>query len=245
MTTFGDGTNVMSVLFFMVLLTLGLDSTFTWVEMFMASIEDYLERAGVRVQRWKIVMVTCSIFYVCGLPYCTRLGNELLDTIDHYVVAYFLLLGVALEAVLFMVNFGWRRLAVSVKRATFGNPATPDGRKVSPELFWQFCLAVTVPVMSLFLFVYMLQADFQTSYERYPDWLQGIGWFGLSLVLAAVPIGAVLNWNGKSELPTMEEEEESLKKVLDERAVSVNKAASGNADVADIEIATTVGQNEL
>jgi len=240
MTTFGDGTNVMSVLFFMVLLTLGLDSTFAWVETFMASIEDYLERAGVRVQRWKIVMVTCSIFYACGLPYCTRMGNELLDTVDHYVVAYFLLLGVALEAVLFTVNFGWRRLAVSVKRATFGNPATPDGRKVSPELFWQFCLAVTVPVMSLFLFVYMLQADLQTPYGGYPGWVQGIGAFGLSLVLVALPIGAVLNWNGKSELPTMKEE--SHNKVLEGRAVCGNEVASGNADVADIniEIATTL-----
>jgi len=34
MRTFGDGTNVMSVIFFMVLFTLGLDSTFAWTETF-------------------------------------------------------------------------------------------------------------------------------------------------------------------------------------------------------------------
>jgi len=215
MKTFGGGTNAMSVIFFMVLLTLGLDSTFAWVETFINYLEDGLKKAGVDCARWRVVAGACVGLFLCGLPYCTRMGNELLDTVDHYVCAYLLLLGVALEAVMVLVNFRWRRVVIAVKRATLGNRATPAGRDLVPERFWQFCLAFVVPVMTSFLFFHSLHRDAQEPYGGYPTWVQSIGWSLLLLCLVQIPIGAVINWKGEGTLRSIEEEEKLLVKALE------------------------------
>merc|ERR1711879_130480 len=209
MKTFNSGQNSMSVLFFMVLVALGLDSTFAWAETFLAYTEDGLQNAGIRLSRWKIVGLTCAGFFLCGLPYCTQMGNELLDTMDHYVVAYCLLFGVAMESFMFLCNFGWRRLSVAVRRATFGNSATPRGRKLSP-FFWRFCLVCTVPGMCLLLFLHIITTDLGTPYEGYPAWMQAIGWSSLVLTLSMTPLG--LFRRGKSSLVPLTEDEQALAK---------------------------------
>jgi SNF family Na+-dependent transporter len=214
MKTFGNGTNSMSVIFFMVLLTLGLDSTFAWAETFLCYVDDVLKLVGIHLPRWKTVGLTCAGFFLCGLPYCTRMGDELLDTMDHYVTSYYLLLGVAVEAVMFMYSFGWRRSAIAVKRATFGNAGTPNGRELRPDVFWKFCLVCAVPAMCLFLFVYAFVADTRNAYGGYPVWVQVVGWSSLLLTLIMTPLGALLNWNGKCSLPAMEKEEASLAELV-------------------------------
>jgi len=198
----------------MVLLTLGLDSTFAWAETFLCYVDDGLKQIGIQLARWKVVGLVCVGFFLCGLPYCTRMGNELLDTVDHYVVSYYLLFGVALEAAMSMYNFGWRRLAIAVKRATLGNTATPNGRKLSPELFWKFCLACAVPVMCLFLLVHQGMDDIQKAYEGYPGWVQAVGWSSLLLTFIMTPVGAMWEWKGKCKLPPMAEEETAFAELV-------------------------------
>mmetsp|Transcript_74076 Transcript_74076/g.205814 ORF Transcript_74076/g.205814 Transcript_74076/m.205814 type:complete len:599 (-) Transcript_74076:37-1833(-) len=224
MQTFGAGANVVSVTFFMVLLTLGFDSTFAWLETLLGCIEDALMKTNTHVAKWKLVGVACINFYLAGLPFCTRIGNELLDTVDHYIVGYFLLIGVALEAAIFLLGFGWRRLVISVKRSTLGNKATPTGRDIKPEIFWFFCLAGTVPMLSSFLFAFNLLKDLRKPYEGYPDWVQAIGWCCLLLVVSTTVIGGAVHWNGKSSLTPIEEEE-ALLKVEAEAAAEADESA--------------------
>ena len=48
----------MSVLFFVMLLSLGLDSTFAWAETFICIVEDTALGFGVATERWKVVLAT-------------------------------------------------------------------------------------------------------------------------------------------------------------------------------------------
>jgi hypothetical protein len=44
-----------------------------------------------------VVLFTCVLFFLVGLPFCTRRGNEVLDVTDHFGLPYFLLLGARIE----------------------------------------------------------------------------------------------------------------------------------------------------
>ncbi|CAE8696336.1 unnamed protein product [Polarella glacialis] len=217
MRAFGSGTNAMSVLFFSVLLTLGLDSTFCWAETFVCYVEDYLlVKGGNKPAHWKIVGCMCAAMYLMGLLYCTRMGIELLDIVDHYCITYYLLLAVALEAFLFTWDFGWRRFVVHVKLATLGNLRTPLGQDVIPSAFWWYAIHFTMPACSLFLFFYIFSSDVDEPYGGYPDWLQGIGWSCLAALLAVTPLGFVrtLKLGTGSTLPPLEQDEAALAAAL-------------------------------
>lgn len=228
MQNFGAGSNVMSVLFFVMLFTLGLDSTFAWVETFVSYVEDFLQAwTKTKPSRVRVVGGVCLTFLLLGLFYCTRMGLELLDVVDHYVSGYYLLFGVAVEATLFTVDFGWRRLKAHVKLSTLGNASTPSGQDVVPEWFWRLVIPTTVPSMSLGLLLYLLYADLGEAYEGYPDWMQAIGWTILVVNLAIMPAGGLWQWkrHRSSALPPVEEDELRLEGALAARAAPQQAAA--------------------
>eukprot|EP00929_Paragymnodinium_shiwhaense_P059041 TRINITY_DN29558_c0_g1_i1.p1 TRINITY_DN29558_c0_g1~~TRINITY_DN29558_c0_g1_i1.p1 ORF type:complete len:639 (-),score=145.59 TRINITY_DN29558_c0_g1_i1:322-2238(-) len=227
MSTLGAAGNVFSVLFFTMLLSLGLDSTFAWADTFVAYIADYLRERRCKVALWKTVGVTCLVLFVCGLPYCTRRGNQLLDIIDHYVASYFLLFGCSLECIMFGRFFGFRRLVVAIKRATLGSPDTPEGRNIFMPCFWRVCLHFFVPVATIVLLLQLIKTDIEQMYGNYPIGLQIVGWTAIALCVGAVP----LTWcrSGGSSLVAMPVEESRLQFELKQH----NKAKEN--DIMDIE----------
>lgn len=221
MQHFGSGSNIMSVLFFMTLFTLGLDSTFAWVETFVSCVEDFIEPYVERKpSRVKVVACCCAMFFMLGLFYCTRVGMELLDVVDHYVASYYLLFGVAVEATLFTVDFGWRRLVAHVKLSTLGNPETPGGQDIVASMLWRTVVPTTVPLMSSLLLFNLFYADVKEAYGGYPDWMQGLGWTLLVICIVIAPAFGGLAWWRKREgdLPPVEEDERRLSEALSERA---------------------------
>jgi len=195
--TFGAGANTMAVLFFVMLLSLGLDTTFAWGETAVSYVQDWPLLSRWRPRRSVVVAVICAVLFLCGLPYCTRMGAELLDVLDHYCTSYYLLLGCCLEAVMFIFDFGWGRLRQALKEATVGNTATPNGRWISP--YWRVCLVMVVPLATAALFVRTLAADIMRPYMGYPVFLQAIGWTSFA-ICTSLPISTCLS-RGQSALP--------------------------------------------
>lgn len=186
--TFGAGANAMAVLFFAMLLSLGLDSTFAWAETFVCYIDDFFLSIRRPRPKWQIVAFACSLLFVAGLPFCTRGGLELLDVTDRYGVSYYLLGGCFLEICMFHLDFGWDRLAAHVRQATVGNKATPKGRTFWPAAFWKLCLYVTVPVFTVVLFVQLWVQDLSRPYGGYPAGYQTFGWILLMALMLITPI---------------------------------------------------------
>jgi SNF family Na+-dependent transporter len=80
MSFFGSGIeNVMSVLFYVTLLTLGLDSSYAWTETIVSSVEETLVSRGKNYRTWQVTLVLCIIMFLFGLVFTTRMGNEILD----------------------------------------------------------------------------------------------------------------------------------------------------------------------
>uniref|UniRef100_A0A7S3EXJ0 Uncharacterized protein n=1 Tax=Haptolina ericina TaxID=156174 RepID=A0A7S3EXJ0_9EUKA len=117
------------------------------------------------------------------------MGNELLDTVDHYALSYFLLFGCFLESIMFAADYGWTRFEAAIRQATLANRSTPGGRYLFPHpQYWRFCLYVTVPGFTMFLFIQLWREDTSRRYSAYPGGLQAVGWTLISLLLAIAPL---------------------------------------------------------
>eukprot|EP00929_Paragymnodinium_shiwhaense_P062974 TRINITY_DN31488_c0_g1_i1.p1 TRINITY_DN31488_c0_g1~~TRINITY_DN31488_c0_g1_i1.p1 ORF type:complete len:631 (+),score=81.14 TRINITY_DN31488_c0_g1_i1:72-1895(+) len=212
LTKFGSLSNIMSVLFFMMLLWLGLDSTFAATETLVSYLEDLCSSKRWAVRRWHIVVAVCATLFLCGLPYCTRNGIDLVDVIDHYGSSYFLLFSCFAEAIMFMMDFGMTRFIIALKLATFGNPSTPNGRDLPMPRFWHAAMYFFCPVMLGFLLVMAVVADVRKPYGDFPLWLRLLGWS--VLVFCGGATLSTIFRRGETSLPPLADEEARLQERL-------------------------------
>mmetsp|Transcript_16275 Transcript_16275/g.24522 ORF Transcript_16275/g.24522 Transcript_16275/m.24522 type:complete len:613 (+) Transcript_16275:137-1975(+) len=187
-THFGSASNVMAILFFLMLLCLGLDSTFAWLETLISALEDLCKSYNKKLSHVQVVGFLCCILFLLGIPFCTRGGNSLLDVIDHFVGSYFLLFSCFLESLAFAWDFGWPRFSAVIREATKGNVNTPNGRDIYPARFWQVCVCYIVPLTTGGLLLSMFIRDtFFTIYGEgdYTAGLVGVGWAMFFLLVIA------------------------------------------------------------
>ena len=185
MQYFGPLANCMSVLFFFMLFTLGLNSVYAWLETISGYIHDYLQEHGYSKKPvWLVSGSLVTILMSMGLVFTTRMGNAVLDIVDHYVGSLFLLFIVFVESIMLNVDFGWKRLEYCLLKATYGNPETPKGRTLFPKWLCRFDLHVTVPLVSGLLGVYLLVADTTQGYGNHSPSLNITGWVFLGTLIA-------------------------------------------------------------
>ncbi|KAL7454735.1 hypothetical protein ACHAWC_006343 [Mediolabrus comicus] len=187
MGLFGDAQNVMSVLFYVMLFTLGLDSAYAWTETIVVAVKEELAKKGIKLIKWQLILILCVMMYLFGLVFVSRKGFEILDMIDMFVGTVFLLYLVFVETFIFNFDYGWRRLEAALKAATVGNKGTPNGRTVFPSWLCRIDFHGTVPLATGALFLYELINLGRNNYEGYPMSINGWGWFLLCL-------GIVISW---------------------------------------------------
>jgi len=207
MESFGPARNFMSVLFFVMLLTLGLDSAFAWTETLVSIMDDTMAMMGYRkLPTWKSSLIVSVALFLAGLVYTTRMGNQVLDVVDHYVGILFLLVLVFFESVMLNVDFGWERLEKALRGATRGLKGLPEGRGLFPKYLCRLDFHVAVPALTFVLAIYTFVGDLRTPYDAsYPSSLLGFGWTLLGLFFATIFI--TLWKQDPSTLPPIEEDE--------------------------------------
>lgn len=231
MQTFGDAQNIIAVLFFLTLLTLGLDSTFAWAETWVCYVDDTIRllKPDAKVPKAYSVAFVSVVLFLIGLPFCTRMGNELLDTVDNYVGLMFLLFGVFIESILFCLHFGFNRFVDALDTAC--------GVKLGPiqKVYWRVTTHFTMPAIPIGVFIWNFVQAYQEPYEGYPGWMQIIGWTLMSICILLIPIGAATGLRlGGSQLDNM-----PGKKISDDakgvaKADDVKPAATEEASQPDL-----------
>jgi len=72
------------------------------------------------------------------------------------------------------------------------------------KFYWLLTTHCTMPLIPFGLFIWDFVTNADKGYGGYPGWMQGIGWFLLSICLVLIPIGAALGYNkGGSTLDEM------------------------------------------
>lgn len=177
---------VFGILFFFMLLTLGIDSAFSLVEAIITGIKDTFKGSRKKVTFW-----VCLTGFLAGLIYCTHAGLYWLDVVDRWMNWGLLIVGLV-ESIL----IGWM-----LKTREFGRDMDRTS-EMKMGRFWFFCIRYITPVILLIILGVNFYEEILDPYENYPIWALMTGGWGLvlalmfiSLILQKHPkIGTVSKW---------------------------------------------------
>ena len=160
--------NVFSVLFFVTLLLLGIDSAMSLVEAVCEALIDNFKFCRRHVPL--VSALVCLAGFLVSLIMTTRGGYQILDIIDHFSSNYLMLLGGGISTIIIGWGYPAEKLVTQVKTKTGQNA------QWLPFLWTYMCKFVT-PAILLVLFVYNAYKDMGSPYGGYPQWaLFCFGW---------------------------------------------------------------------
>jgi len=170
-----------SVLFFLTLLNLGVDSAFAMVEAFTTILHDRFPQWSLRIT----AAVACVVCMLTGLMYCTEGGYYLMDLVDHYMSAYAMVTVTGVECIV----IGW-----------FGNGVIEELAKDVEEFYgakmakaWIICIKFVEPVLCFYIVLYNIIKDLHDGgYNDYPDGAQAFGWCIFIGFIGIMVLGAVM-----------------------------------------------------
>ena len=164
-----------TALFFIVLLTLGIDSAFSLIESFTTAFREYLDIETARIA--KIASIVC---FCAGLPFITGTGLYWLDIADHFVTNYALVCVAIAQAII----VGW------TNRGNWVNAHLRDASPWFPVSIWWWTIRFLIPLLLLTMMLAFLYEEIQAPYGGYPIWAITIGW---GFVVSPLLIGVWLN----------------------------------------------------
>lgn len=221
-----------SVLFFIMLFLLGLDSEFALLETFLTALYD--EFPKTRSKKVTITFITCATCFLLGLPCVTQGGQYVLNLMDTYGGGYGVIFIAICELVALMWGYGAQRFCADLEYML----------GFRPGLFWRICWMFISPVVLMVIFVYSLYQHTPISVQNpkeYPEWSDGIGWCLALVSMIQIPIWALVvlyqnrsNWRSvfrpaKSWGPADEEIRILYEKEISNRAsMSMKDMSTGN-----------------
>ena len=178
-----------AVVFFLMLVCLGIDSQFAMVEVVITSIKDGFESIieTKKIRHEVIVLIVCLVSLLCGVPNLFQGGIYFFQILDYYTAAISLMYIALFETVGIVWIYGVDRLSANVEEMT-GN---------QPNIIFKICWKFVSPVLILIIWIFTLY-DYQAptynngQYE-YPWWCILLGWCIAALSILPIPIMAVIS----------------------------------------------------
>ena len=150
-----------SVLFFITLLTLAIDSAFALVEAVNTSIKD-----KTKMKKQHIALIVCVLGFLAGIIYTTNAGLYLLDAVDHFVTSVSLIVIGILECIAVGWIFGAEKMRAYINKVSDFKIGT----------WWSTTIMYVIPISLAIILALQLKAEFVENYGGYPDWVILIGW---------------------------------------------------------------------
>ncbi|KAK5966490.1 Sodium-dependent serotonin transporter [Trichostrongylus colubriformis] len=171
-----------SFIFFVMLITLGIDSTFAGIEALITGLCDE-SRLLARNREW-FVGVVCVIYYFGSLPAISYGGQYVIPFLDEYGVSLSVLFIVTCEMVAVCWFYGIDRFSNDIK--------TMLG--FYPGIYWRICWMLCPIFISIIFIMTVWQASLspmQLPGYIFPKWSVGLGWFLRMLSVCSVPLFAI------------------------------------------------------
>lgn len=163
------------VVFFLMLLTLGIDSAFALVEGFSTPLRD--------ATGWKHIKITialCLIGLAIGILFITKGGYHWLDIVDHYISDYGLVTIALAECVLVGWIYGAKKFRASINQTS----------EIRIGKWWEICIVFITPLVLGYFLISSLIKGIAEPYGGYPAWANWAG--GWLMMLAAVAVALIL-----------------------------------------------------
>ncbi|PAV65757.1 hypothetical protein WR25_19709 isoform D [Diploscapter pachys] len=185
------GTQLWSILFFLMVLFLGVDSQFCTMEGFFTAIIDEFPSLirGRKYGRETFVGIICIISYLIGLSTVTQGGFYVFQLFDFYAAS-----GWALLWLMFFecIAVSW---SVGINR-WYDHMKSMIG--YYPSAWWKFCWCISVPVVTMGVMTFGLLKYRPLRLDAYnydfPLWGHVFGWFLSLSSMLCIPIYAIYLW---------------------------------------------------
>uniref|UniRef100_A0A8C1QPZ3 Transporter n=1 Tax=Cyprinus carpio TaxID=7962 RepID=A0A8C1QPZ3_CYPCA len=158
-----------SILFFVMLITLGLDSQFAGIEVIATCLQDAYPKL-LKSKRGIVTTAVCTVLFLLGLPCVTGAGIYWVNLIDTFCAGWILLVAGLLEVLGLSILYGGNRFIKDIEMMI-------GSKSALFWLWWRACWFLITPVV-LSVFVY-------------PDWGISLGWCMTAFCLIWIPILAV------------------------------------------------------
>lgn len=151
-----------AALFFLTLLSLGIDSAFSLVEGVDTAISDRWKK----FQKKKIAFFVCLIAFLIGILFTTNAGLYFLDIVDHFITNF----GLVLVGLFECIAVGWILGAKNLR--DYINKVS----KFKIGLWWDISIKYIIPLILIVLIILQFITEITTNYEGYPGWALAVGW---------------------------------------------------------------------
>lgn len=158
--------------FFVMLITLGVDSAFSLVEAASTVIHD--KYPHVRTE--DLALYVCIVGLLSGIIFTTSAGMYYLDIVNHFITFY----GLVIFGLLEVLAVGWWYGAENLR--TYINEVSD----IKIGKWWTWLIKFVIPVVLVVLLVTSFWKDCHEPYEGYAQWaIWCFGW-GMLIVVFAV-----------------------------------------------------------
>ncbi|CAG5126719.1 unnamed protein product [Candidula unifasciata] len=178
-----------AILFFIMLLTLGLDSQFAMVETVLSGVLDQYPK--LRPRKTFVILAICILLFILGLPLTCPGGMYLLQLMDNYVGGMTLIIIGFIEIIALVFIYGVNRFCRDIHVMTGS----------THFLFWKVTWRILSPLVIAFIFIFMFVDYKPSTYDKYtyPTWADVIGWLMTLACVIAIPIVMIIKISRESE----------------------------------------------
>ena len=178
------------ILFFLMLLGMGIDSAFSIVEAMVSGLKD-----SFKMSRFQATLLVCAAGFAAGTIYSTGAGIYWLDIVDHWV-SWSLVLAGLMQAVL----VGW---FTDIRKAS---QRIDEASDIKFGILWRLSVKYVTPVVLFSIIAFNVVEEFGNPYMGYPAWALLLG--GWALVGGVMFLAAYMQ--NRKELPLMREKNARL-----------------------------------
>nr|XP_019941056.1 PREDICTED: sodium- and chloride-dependent GABA transporter ine-like [Paralichthys olivaceus] len=174
-----------AVLFFFMLLCLGLDSEFAMVEVMVTSLMDQFSQQLIAFFKRKelFILAVCGAACLLGIPCVMQVGIFVFQLMDHYTAIVSIMFLAFFEVIAICWSYGVNRLSDNLEEMT--------GKRAS--IFFKLCWLIIAPGLITVILIFSIIQFKPARYEDYvfPPWAQGVGWVIAMTSIIWIPLCAV------------------------------------------------------
>ena len=146
-------------IFFVALLTFGIDSAFSMIEPISASLNDKW-----KITKAKSVGIMCLMGFILSLFFTMGNGLHLLDIFDHFIANF----GLVIIGLLECIIFGWLYSTIKIREHANETSDFKIGR------WWDILIKFVIPVVLTIILILSVVENATKPYLGYPWWLIAI-----------------------------------------------------------------------